>query len=161
MSRTQLPRTQMSRTQSVALATVAVLGAAGLVVPAHAAQTEPTGTTGMTSATPTATATGTTTATATPTATPSPTTVTTPTVTVTTTPTITPTTTTSTAAPSAPDILQAMSSGDFSKISKPQIALLVLGVLTTVLGLAVRFDVREIAAGRYTFEDFMKEMAQE
>jgi len=158
MSRTQLPRTQMSRTQSVALATVAVLGAAGLVVPAHAAQTEQTGTT---SATPTATATGTTSATATPTATPSPTTVTTPTVTVTTTPTITPATTTSTAAPSAPDILQAMSSGDFSKISKPQIALLVLGVLTTVLGLAVRFDVREIAAGRYTFEDFMKEMTQE
>ena len=154
-----MSRTQMSRTQSVALATVAVLGAAGLVVPAHAAQTEPTGTTGTTSATPTATATGTTTAT--PTATPSPTTVTTPTVTVTTTPTITPATTTSSAAPSAPDILQAMSSGDFSKISKPQIALLVLGVLTTVLGLAVRFDVREIAAGRYTFEDFMKEMAQE
>lgn len=158
MSRTQLPRTQMSRTQSVALATVAVLGAAGLVVPANAAQT---GQTGTTSATPTATATGTTTATATPTATPSPTTVTTPTVTVTTTPTITPATTTSSAAPSAPDILQAMSSGDFSKISKPQIALLVLGVLTTVLGLAVKFDVREIAAGRYTFEDFMKEMTQE
>ena len=132
-----MSRTQMPRTQSVALATVAVLGAAGLVVPAHAAQTGQTGTTGMTSATPTATATGTTTATATPTA------------------------TTSTAAPSAPDILQAMSSGDFSKISKPQIALLVLGVLTTVLGLAVKFDVREIAAGRYTFEDFMKEMAQE
>ncbi|MBL7284986.1 hypothetical protein GW964_01760 [Corynebacterium godavarianum] len=158
MSRTQMPRTQMSRTQSVALATVAVLGAAGLVVPANAAQT---GQTGTTSATPTATATGTTTATATPTATPSPTTVTTPTVTVTTTPTITPATTTSSAAPSAPDILQAMSSGDFSKISKPQIALLVLGVLTTVLGLAVKFDVREIAAGRYTFEDFMKEMTQE
>ena len=158
MSRTQLPRTQMSRTQSVALATVAVLGAAGLVVPANAAQT---GQTGTTSATPTATATGTTTATATPTATPSPTTVTTPTVTVTTTPTITPATTTSSAAPSAPDILQAMSSGDFSKISKPQIALLVLGVLTAVLGLAVKFDVREIAAGRYTFEDFMKEMTQE
>ncbi|WP_109561650.1 hypothetical protein [Corynebacterium hadale] len=153
-----MSRTQMPRTQSVALATVAVLGAAGLVVPAHAAQT---GQTGTTSATPTATATGTTTATATPTATPSPTTVTTPTVTVTTTPTVTPTTTTSSAAPSAPDILQAMSSGDFSKISKPQIALLVLGVLTTVLGLAVKFDVREIAAGRYTFEDFMKEMAQE
>lgn len=158
MSRTQLPRTQMSRTQSVALATVAVLGAAGLVVPANAAQT---GQTGTTSATPTATATGTTTATATPTATPSPTTVTTPTVTVTTTPTITPATTTSSAAPSAPDILQAMSSGDFSKISKPQIALLVLGVLIAVLGLAVKFDVREIAAGRYTFEDFMKEMTQE
>ena len=125
----------MSKKLFAAIATTAALGAACVIAPAQAAPE---------SASETATPTGT----ATPT----------PTVTVTVTPTVTPTTSTSTTA--APDIMLALSSGDFSKISKPQIALLILGVLTTVLGLAVKFDVREIAAGRYTFEDFLKEMSE-
>lgn len=125
----------MSKKLFAAIATTAALGAACVIAPAQAAPE---------SASETATATGT----ATPT----------PTVTVTVTPTVTPATSTSTTA--APDIMLALSSGDFSKISKPQIALLILGVLTTVLSLAVKFDVREIAAGRYTFEDFLKEMSE-
>lgn len=135
----------MSKKLFAAIATTAALGAACVIAPAQAAPE---------SASETATATGTATPTATPTGTATPT----PTVTVTVTPTVTPTTSTSTTA--APDIMLALSSGDFSKISKPQIALLILGVLTTVLGLAVKFDVREIAAGRYTFEDFLKEMSE-
>lgn len=135
----------MSKKFFAAVATTAALGAACVIAPAQAAPEK---------ASETATATATATETATPTGTALPT----PTVTVTVTPTVTPTTSTSTTA--APDIMLALSSGDFSKISKPQIALLVLGVLTTVLGLAVKFDVREIAAGRYTFEDFLKEMSQ-
>ncbi|AIJ32704.1 Uncharacterised protein [Corynebacterium imitans] len=129
----------MSKKFFAAVATTAALGAACVIAPAQAAPEK---------ASETTTATGTATGTATPT----------PTVTVTVTPTVTPTTSTSTTA--APDIMLALSSGDFSNISKPQIALLVLGVLTTVLSLAVKFDVREIAAGRYTFEDFLKEMSQ-
>ena len=135
----------MSKKFFAAVATTAALGAACVIAPAQAAPEK---------ASETATATATATETATPTGTALPT----PTVTVTVTPTVTPTTSTSTTA--APDIMLALSSGDFSKISKPQIALLVLGVLTTVLGLAVKFDVREIAAGRYTFEDFLKEMSE-
>lgn len=135
----------MSKKFFAAVATTAALGAACVIAPAQAAPEK---------ASETATATATETGTATPTGTPLPT----PTVTVTVTPTVTPTTSTSTTA--APDIMLALSSGDFSNISKPQIALLVLGVLTTVLGLAVKFDVREIAAGRYTFEDFLKEMSE-
>ncbi len=135
----------MSKKFFAAVATTAALGAACVIAPAQAAPEK---------ASETATATATATETATPTGTPLPT----PTVTVTVTPTVTPTTSTSTTA--APDIMLALSSGDFSNISKPQIALLVLGVLTTVLGLAVKFDVREIAAGRYTFEDFLKEMSE-
>lgn len=135
----------MSKKLFAAIATTAALGAACVIAPAQAAPE---------SASETATATGTATPTATPTGTATPT----PTVTVTVTPTVTPTTSTSTTA--APDIMLALSSGDFSKISKPQIALLILGVLTTVLSLAVKFDVREIAAGRYTFEDFLKEMSE-
>ena len=137
----------MSKKFFAAVATTAALGAACVIAPAQAAPEKA-------SETATATATATATETATPTGTPLPT----PTVTVTVTPTVTPTTSTSTTA--APDIMLALSSGDFSNISKPQIALLVLGVLTTVLSLAVKFDVREIAAGRYTFEDFLKEMSQ-
>lgn len=137
----------MSKKLFAAIATTAALGAACVIAPAQAAPEKA-------SETATATATATATETATPTGTPLPT----PTVTVTVTPTVTPTTSTSTTA--APDIMLALSSGDFSNISKPQIALLVLGVLTTVLGLAVKFDVREIAAGRYTFEDFLKEMSE-
>ena len=129
----------MSKKLFAAIATTAALGAACVIAPAQAAPEKASD-----AHTATATATGT----ATPT----------PTVTVTVTPTVTPTTSTSTTA--APDIMLALSSGDFSNISKPQIALLVLGVLTTVLSLAVKFDVREIAAGRYTFEDFLKEMSQ-
>ncbi|MCG7278635.1 hypothetical protein MHJ95_06505 [Corynebacterium imitans] len=129
----------MSKKLFAAIATTAALGAACVIAPAQAAPEK---------ASETTTATGTATGTATPT----------PTVTVTVTPTVTPTTSTSTTA--APDIMLALSSGDFSNISKPQIALLVLGVLTTVLSLAVKFDVREIAAGRYTFEDFLKEMSE-
>lgn len=129
----------MSKKLFAAVATTAALGAACVIAPAQAAPE---------SASDTHTATATATGTATPT----------PTVTVTVTPTVTPTTSTSTTA--APDIMLALSSGDFSKISKPQIALLILGVLTTVLSLAVKFDVREIAAGRYTFEDFLKEMSE-
>ena len=135
----------MSKKLFAAIATTAALGAACVIAPAQAAPE---------SASETATATGTATPTATPTGTATPT----PTVTVTVTPTVTPATSTSTTA--APDIMLALSSGDFSKISKPQIALLILGVLTTVLSLAVKFDVREIAAGRYTFEDFLKEMSE-
>ena len=135
----------MSKKLFAAIATTAALGAACVIAPAQAAPEK---------ASETATATATATETATPTGTPLPT----PTVTVTVTPTVTPTTSTSTTA--APDIMLALSSGDFSNISKPQIALLVLGVLTTVLSLAVKFDVREIAAGRYTFEDFLKEMSE-
>ncbi|OHF36973.1 hypothetical protein [Corynebacterium sp. HMSC074A01] len=135
----------MSKKFFAAVATTAALGAACVIAPAQAAPEK---------ASETATATATETGTATPTGTPLPT----PTVTVTVTPTVTPTTSTSTTA--APDIMLALSSGDFSNISKPQIALLVLGVLTTVLSLAVKFDVREIAAGRYTFEDFLKEMSE-
>lgn len=135
----------MSKKFFAAVATTAALGAACVIAPAQAAPEKA-------SETATATATATETATLTGTALP------TPTVTVTVTPTVTPTTSTSTTA--APDIMLALSSGDFSKISKPQIALLVLGVLTTVLSLAVKFDVREIAAGRYTFEDFLKEMSE-
>lgn len=135
----------MSKKLFAAIATTAALGAACVIAPAQAAPE---------TASETATATGTATPTATPTGTATPT----PTVTVTVTPTVTPATSTSTTA--APDILLALSSGDFSKISKPQIALLILGVLTTVLSLAVKFDVREIAAGRYTFEDFLKEMSE-
>lgn len=135
----------MSKKFFAAVATTAALGAACVIAPAQAAPEK---------ASETATATATATETATPTGTALPT----PTVTVTVTPTVTPTTSTSTTA--APDIMLALSSGDFSKISKPQIALLVLGVLTTVLSLAVKFDVREIAAGRYTFEDFLKEMSE-
>ena len=137
----------MSKKLFAAIATTAALGAACVIAPAQAAPEKA-------SETATATATATATETATPTGTPLPT----PTVTVTVTPTVTPTTSTSTTA--APDIMLALSSGDFSNISKPQIALLVLGVLTTVLSLAVKFDVREIAAGRYTFEDFLKEMSE-
>lgn len=137
----------MSKKFFAAVATTAALGAACVIAPAQAAPEKASET-----ATATATATETATPTGTPTGTP------TPTVTVTVTPTVTPTTSTSTTA--APDIMLALSSGDFSNISKPQIALLVLGVLTTVLGLAVKFDVREIAAGRYTFEDFLKEMSE-
>ena len=137
----------MSKKFFAAVATTAALGAACVIAPAQAAPEKASET-----ATATTTATGTVTPTTTPTGTP------TPTVTVTVTPTVTPTTSTSTTA--APDIMLALSSGDFSNISKPQIALLVLGVLTTVLSLAVKFDVREIAAGRYTFEDFLKEMSQ-
>ena len=137
----------MSKKFFAAVATTAVLGAACVIAPAQAAPEKASET-----ATATATATETATPTGTPTGTP------TPTVTVTVTPTVTPTTSTSTTA--APDIMLALSSGDFSNISKPQIALLVLGVLTTVLSLAVKFDVREIAAGRYTFEDFLKEMSE-
>lgn len=137
----------MSKKFFAAVATTAALGAACVIAPAQAAPEKASET-----ATATATETGTATPTGTPTGTP------TPTVTVTVTPTVTPTTSTSTTA--APDIMLALSSGDFSNISKPQIALLVLGVLTTVLSLAVKFDVREIAAGRYTFEDFLKEMSQ-
>ena len=137
----------MSKKFFAAVATTAALGAACVIAPAQAAPEKASET-----ATATTTATGTVTPTTTPTGTP------TPTVTVTVTPTVTPTTSTSTTA--APDIMLALSSGDFSNISKPQIALLVLGVLTTVLGLAVKFDVREIAAGRYTFEDFLKEMSE-
>ena len=137
----------MSKKLFAAIATTAALGAACVIAPAQAAPEKASET-----ATATTTATGTVTPTTTPTGTP------TPTVTVTVTPTVTPTTSTSTTA--APDIMLALSSGDFSNISKPQIALLVLGVLTTVLGLAVKFDVREIAAGRYTFEDFLKEMSE-
>lgn len=129
----------MSKKLFAAIATTAALGAACVIAPAQAAPEK---------ASDTHTATATATGTATPT----------PTVTVTVTPTVTPTTSTSTTA--APDIMLALSSGDFSKISKPQIALLILGVLTTVLSLAVKFDVREIAAGRYTFEDFLKEMSE-
>lgn len=139
----------MSKKLFAAIATTAALGAACVIAPAQAAPEKASET-----ATATATETGTATPTGTPTGTPTPT----PTVTVTVTPTVTPTTSTSTTA--APDIMLALSSGDFSNISKPQIALLVLGVLTTVLSLAVKFDVREIAAGRYTFEDFLKEMSQ-
>ncbi|MDK8305639.1 hypothetical protein QP866_01455 [Corynebacterium imitans] len=139
----------MSKKFFAAVATTAALGAACVIAPAQAAPEKASET-----ATATATETGTATPTGTPTGTPTPT----PTVTVTVTPTVTPTTSTSTTA--APDIMLALSSGDFSNISKPQIALLVLGVLTTVLSLAVKFDVREIAAGRYTFEDFLKEMSQ-
>lgn len=135
----------MSKKLFAAIATTAALGAACVIAPAQAAPEK---------ASETATETGTATPTGTPTGTPTPT----PTVTVTVTPTVTPTTSTSTTA--APDIMLALSSGDFSNISKPQIALLVLGVLTTVLSLAVKFDVREIAAGRYTFEDFLKEMSE-
>ncbi len=135
----------MSKKLIAAIATTAALGAACVIAPAQAAPEK---------ASETATATATETGTATPTGTPLPT----PTVTVTVTPTVTPTTSTSTTA--APDIMMALSSGDFSNVSKAQIALLVLGVLTTVLGLAVKFDVREIAAGRYTFEDFLKEMSE-
>ena len=137
----------MSKKLFAAIATTAALGAACVIAPAQAAPEKASET-----ATATATATETATPTGTPTGTP------TPTVTVTVTPTVTPATSTSTTA--APDIMLALSSGDFSNISKPQIALLVLGVLTTVLSLAVKFDVREIAAGRYTFEDFLKEMSQ-
>ncbi len=137
----------MSKKLFAAIATTAALGAACVIAPAQAAPEKASET-----ATATATETGTATPTGTPTGTP------TPTVTVTVTPTVTPTTSTSTTA--APDIMLALSSGDFSNISKPQIALLVLGVLTTVLSLAVKFDVREIAAGRYTFEDFLKEMSE-
>lgn len=137
----------MSKKFFAAVATTAALGAACVIAPAQAAPEKASET-----ATATATETGTATPTGTPTGTP------TPTVTVTVTPTVTPTTSTSTTA--APDIMLALSSGDFSNISKPQIALLVLGVLTTVLSLAVKFDVREIAAGRYTFEDFLKEMSE-
>lgn len=137
----------MSKKLFAAVATTAALGAACVIAPAQAAPEKASET-----ATATATETGTATPTGTPTGTP------TPTVTVTVTPTVTPTTSTSTTA--APDIMLALSSGDFSNISKPQIALLVLGVLTTVLSLAVKFDVREIAAGRYTFEDFLKEMSE-
>lgn len=137
----------MSKKFFAAVATTAALGAACVIAPAQAAPEKASET-----ATATATATETATPTGTPTGTP------TPTVTVTVTPTVTPATSTSTTA--APDIMLALSSGDFSNISKPQIALLVLGVLTTVLSLAVKFDVREIAAGRYTFEDFLKEMSQ-
>ncbi|MCT2339298.1 hypothetical protein [Corynebacterium sp. p3-SID1056] len=139
----------MSKKLFAAIATTAALGAACVIAPAQAAPE---------SASETHTATATATGTATPTATPTGTATPTPTVTVTVTPTVTPATSTSTTA--APDIMLALSSGDFSKISKPQIALLILGVLTTVLGLAVKFDVREIAAGRYTFEDFLKEMSE-
>lgn len=139
----------MSKKFFAAVATTAALGAACVIAPAQAAPEKA-------SETATATATATATETATPTGTPTGTP--TPTVTVTVTPTVTPTTSTSTTA--APDIMLALSSGDFSNISKPQIALLVLGVLTTVLSLAVKFDVREIAAGRYTFEDFLKEMSE-
>ena len=135
----------MSKKLIAAIATTAALGAACVIAPAQAAPEK---------ASETATATATETGTATPTGPPLPT----PTVTVTVTPTVTPTTSTSTTA--APDIMMALSSGDFSNVSKAQIALLVLGVLTTVLGLAVKFDVREIAAGRYTFEDFLKEMSE-
>ena len=131
----------MSKKLFAAIATTAALGAACVIAPAQAAPEKASET-----------------ATATPTATPTGTATPTPTVTVTVTPTVTPATSTSTTA--APDIMLALSSGDFSKISKPQIALLILGVLTTVLGLAVKFDVREIAAGRYTFEDFLKEMSE-
>ena len=127
----------MSKKFFAAVATTAALGAACVIAPAQAAPEK---------ASETATATATATETATPTGTPLPT------------PTVTATTSTSTTA--APDIMLALSSGDFSNVSKPQIALLVLGVLTTVLSLAVKFDVREIAAGRYTFEDFLKEMSQ-
>ena len=137
----------MSKKFFAAVATTAALGAACVIAPAQAAPEKASET-----ATATATATETATPTGTPTGTP------TPTVTVTVTPTVTPATSTSTTA--APDIMLALSSGDFSNISKPQIALLVLGVLTTVLSLAVKFDVREIAAGRYTFEDFLKEMSE-
>lgn len=137
----------MSKKLFAAIATTAALGAACVIAPAQAAPEKASETT-------TATGAATATATTTPTGTALPT----PTVTVTVTPTVTPTTSTSTTA--APDIMLALSSGDFSNISKPQIALLVLGVLTTVLSLAVKFDVREIAAGRYTFEDFLKEMSQ-
>ena len=137
----------MSKKFFAAVATTAALGAACVIAPAQAAPEKASET-----ATATATATETATPTGTPTGTP------TPTVTVTVTPTVTPTTSTSTTA--APDIMLALSSGDFSNISKPQIALLILGVLTTVLSLAVKFDVREIAAGRYTFEDFLKEMSE-
>ena len=137
----------MSKKLFAAIATTAALGAACVIAPAQAAPEKA-------SETATATATATATETATPTGTPLPT----PTVTVTVTPTVTPTTSTSTTA--APDIMLALSSGDFSNISKPQIALLVLGVLTTVLSLAVKFDVREIAAGRYTFKDFLKEISE-
>lgn len=145
----------MSKKFFAAVATTAALGAACVIAPAQAAPEKASETataTGTATATATTTATGTVTPTTTPTGTP------TPTVTVTVTPTVTPTTSTSTTA--APDIMLALSSGDFSNISKPQIALLVLGVLTTVLGLAVKFDVREIAAGHYTFEDFLKEMSE-
>lgn len=135
----------MSKKLIAAIATTAALGAACVIAPAQAAPEK---------ASETATATATETGTATPTGTPLPT----PTVTVTVTPTVTPATSTSKTA--APDIMLALSSGDFSNVSKAQIALLVLGVLTTVLGLAVKFDVREIAAGRYTFEDFLKEMSE-
>lgn len=131
----------MSKKLFAAIATTAALGAACVIAPAQAAPEKASET-----------------ATATPTATPTGTATPTPTVTVTVTPTVTPATSTSTTA--APDIMLALSSGDFSKISKPQIALLILGVLTTVLSLAVKFDVREIAAGRYTFEDFLKEMSE-
>ena len=129
----------MSKKLFAAIATTAALGATCVIAPAQAAPEI---------ASDTHIATATATGTATPT----------PTVTVTVTPTVTPTTSTSTTA--APDIMLALSSGDFSNISKPQIALLILGVLTTVLSLAVKFDVREIAAGRYTFEDFLKEMSE-
>lgn len=151
----------MSKTQIVALATTAALGAACVIVPAQAA---PETSTAAPTATATATAKATPTATATGTQTPtsgastSATAQETPTVTVTVTPTITPTTEETTTA--QPDIMKALSSGDFSEFSSAQIALLVLGVLTTVLGLAVKFDVRDIAAGRYTFEDFLKEMSE-
>lgn len=131
----------MSKKLFAAIATTAALGAACVIAPAQAAPEKASET-----------------ATATPTATPTGTATPTPTVTVTVTPTVTPATSTSTTA--APDIMLALSSGDFSNISKPQIALLILGVLTTVLSLAVKFDVREIAAGRYTFEDFLKEMSE-
>lgn len=155
----------MSKTQIVALATTAALGVACVIVPAQAApETSTAAPTATATATGKATATATPTATATGTQTPtsgastSATAQETPTVTVTVTPTITPTTEETTTA--QPDIMKALSSGDFSEFSTPQIVLLVLGVLTTVLGLAVKFDVRDIAAGRYTFEDFLKEMSQ-
>lgn len=88
---------------------------------------------------------------------------TTVTTTVTTQPTVTVTKSTSTATTTTEprsntlDILRAFSSGDFSKVSTPQIILFVIGIITALLNVALQFDKEQVDA---VLGDIRKQLPQ-